>query len=1275
MRNESTEEKKVTTDFDAIRLSLASPEEILEWSHGEVTKPETINYRTQKPERDGLFCERIFGPTKDWECYCGKYKKIRYKGIVCDKCGVEVTRSIVRRERMGHIELAAPVSHIWFLRGVPSRLGLVLGMSVRDLERVIYFASFIITDVEKTKKEEILKKLKLEFEEYSRDLKKEYERKIKEAKPQSTDGADSKQFWQKELEQKLVNIKKAYEDAVTEINSVKKFQIISESKLLDLEEKYGTFFNAEIGAEAILKLIKEVNIEKTISSLRKEAEEAIGQRKKKLIKRLRLFEGFRRAGINPEWMILRRIAVIPPDLRPMVQLDGGRFAASDLNDLYRRVINRNNRLKRLIELEAPEVIKRNEKRMLQEAVDALIDNEARRGKVVATVGSKRKLKSLSDILKGKQGRFRQNLLGKRVDYSGRSVIVVGPALKLYQCGIPKQMALELFKPFIAGQLIKRGFAHNVKAASKLIEQGSGEVWDILEEITRQHLVLLNRAPTLHRLGIQAFQLVLIEGKAIQIHPLVCAAFNADFDGDQMAVHVPISAMAQEEASEIMLSSKNLLKPAAGEPVVAPTQDMILGCFYLTLIREGAKGEGKHFSSSDEALMAYQLDEVDIQAKIKVKFDDGLRETSVGRIIFNSILPKGIDFVDQVMDKKGLRKIVAEVFSNCGGEEAARFVDEIKKLGFEFATKAGFTISITDIIVPETKKNLVTEAEKKIEEIKLQFKKGLITEEERYLKTLSVWTRTTEAVEKTIVDNFSHSNPVHAILSSGARGSISQLTQLAGMKGLVVNPAGQTIELPVKANFKEGLSVLEYFISTHGARKGRSDIALRTADAGYLTRRLVDVCQDIVITSSDCGTKNGIRFSKTESEEAGESFTDRIMGRVLLKPALDSKSGEVLLEAGTLISETNINQILERSDAVEVRSPLTCEKEWGICQQCYGRNLATGRLVDLGEAVGIIAAQSIGEPGTQLTMRTFHTGGVVGLDITQGLPRVEELFEARSPRSPAVISEITGRVAIRPQGNQILINVTAIESEKDEYPLGGGYKSVVKVGEKVIAKQVLAKAPGKKAIRAKNPGEVKIEKDKIIVVHEGLVSKLYTVSSQIDVIVRDGDFIKKGQALTEGHLDLQMMLALVGKREVEKYIIKEVQGIYASQGQSINDKHLEIVIRQMFSKIKIVDPGSTDYLPGEIVNKWKIMKENISLIREKKVPVKTEDLLLGVTKVALYTDSFLSAASFQETTSILIEAAITGKIDRLKGLKENTIIGKLIPAGTGFRSKFGPEGVK
>ncbi len=1204
-------------EFDAIKLSIASPEEIISWSHGEVTKPETINYRTQKPERDGLFCERIFGPTKDWECYCGKYKKIRYKGVVCEKCGVEVTRSLVRRERMGHIKLAAPVTHIWYLRGTPSRIGLMLDISIRDLERVVYFGGFIVTDISEPDREKVLEKIKEEFKVQRKKLQDDYDKKIKELKasfkkelvkvrgiseksPLAKNYQDAISGMEKELKARLDDLENAQNVAFSEVKNLSQYQVLSEIKYRDLSSKYGSFFQAEIGAEAIYGLLSKIDLDKLSKKIKTEISKAAGQRKRKLQKRLKLVESFRKTGMRPEWMILVVLPVIPPDLRPMVQLDGGRFATSDLNDLYRRVINRNNRLRRLLELQAPEVICRNEKRMLQEAVDALIDNEARRGKAVITP-SRRKLKSLSDVLRGKQGRFRQNLLGKRVDYSGRSVIVVGPELKLHQCGLPKRMALELFKPFIVGRLIKEGYAHNVKSASRMIERSQPEVWDMLEKIISEYYVLLNRAPTLHRLGIQAFQPVLVEGSAIQIHPLVCTAFNADFDGDQMAVHVPLSVMAQWEAKEIMRSTCNLLKPADGTPVVSPSQDMVLGCYFMTKIREGVKGEGKVLSNIDEAIMAYRLGHIHLQAKIKVRINGELVETSVGRILFNQILPKEIGFQNKTMKKSDLKDLVYKVFKNYGSQRTVELVDKIKEMGFEFATSSGLTISLFDVQIPSRKHEILKDTEDQTNIIRREYKRGLITERERAIKSVELWTRARDEIEKSLEEELDPYGSIYSMVDSGARGSLGQVTQLGGMKGLVVNPAGDIIELPIKSNFREGFSVLEYFISMHGARKGKSDTALRTSDSGYLTRRLVDVAQDVVVSERDCGDRKGLILCKTEEK----SLAQRIWGRVLVQPVLD-KNGKVIFKAGELIDEEKAAIIEKKVAQVAVRSPLTCQSLWGVCQQCYGVNLATGKLVELGEAVGIIAAQSIGEPGTQLTMRTFHAGGVAGEDITHGLPRVEELFEARSPKGEAVIAEIDGIVTIDDQKTKKIIKILGSKTKRE-----------------------------------------------------------YVIPPHVILKVKNNEKVVRGQQLTEGHLNLQTLYETRGQEAVWSYIINEVQDIYISQGQTINDKHLEIIIRQMFSKVRIKDSGDTEFLPGEIVDKYLLAEINQGV----KNKAKFEPLILGITKVALLTPSVLSAASFQETTRVLVQAATSGAVDKLRGLKENVIIGRLIPAGTGFNKKL------
>jgi len=1235
--------------FDSIRLSVASPEEIKKWSHGEVTKSETINYRTQKPEKDGLFCERIFGPIKDYECYCGKYKKIRYKGVVCDKCGVEVTKSIVRRERMGHISLAIPVTHIWYVRGVPSKIGLSLDLSVKELESVIYFANYIILEVNEEIRKKALPNLENEF--------KKLRSRFRAGNNSKTGGNPSKNI--SELESK-------YSSAKNEIINLKPKQIISEKSYLDLSMKYGQIVKVGIGAEAIYELLKRIDIDQEIKDIKSRMKKRSDQESKKIIKRLKLLLDFKIAGIRPEWMVITFLPVIPPDLRPMVQLDGGRFAASDLNDLYRRVINRNNRLKRLIEGRAPEVICRNEKRMLQEAVDALIDNSARRDKSVVATSGRRKLKPLSDMLKGKQGRFRQNLLGKRVDYSGRSVIVVGPQLKLHQIGLPKIMALELFKPFVVSKLISQGHAHNVKNASRLLEKQTPEVWDILESIIKDHLVLLNRAPTLHRLGIQAFQPVLVEGKAIQIHPLVCTAYNADFDGDQMAVYIPLSKQAAFEAEKMMYSINNLLKPSSGAPIVSPSDDMVLGCYYLTGIEKKAKGEGKVFKDEDETVLAFQNGLVDLRAEIRVMISDKLQKTSIGRILFNQSLPAGMRFKNELIDKKTIRNIVAECFSKYGSKETINLVDNIKKLGFHYATISGVTFSIDDILIPKEKDELIAEAKKQLAEITSQYSKGLITSFERHLKTIDLWTEIKAEIKKSMLDNFPRDNSIYMMVNSGSRGTPDQLVQIAGIKGLVANPSGEIIEIPILANYKEGLSEFEYFISSHGARKGKSDTALRTADAGYLTRRLIDVAQDIVINQKDCHSDEGVIISRAEVEEAGEDFRSKIIGRFTIDKVVNPKTKKEILAKDSEISESYADEIIDQNiPEVKVRSTLTCKNESGICQKCYGRNLATGALVEMGTAVGIIAAQAIGEPGTQLTMRTFHIGGIAGEDITQGLPRVEELFEVRTPKTPAIISEIDGKVSIITKKDRKIVRIKSSEKKMEKYRLGRGYQPQVKSGQKVKAREVLAICPNKPPLKAVFDGEVKIENNQIILISKGFKTYDYQVSPNVSLKVTDGDLIAKGTALTEGYWNLSQMLKLVGKKEVEKYITREIQDIYKSQGQSINDKHIELIIRQIFSKVRIKNPGDSKFLPNQIVERIKVEKENDRLIKLQKNPILYEDIILGITKVALNTDSFLSAASFQETTRTLIDAATKGKADPLTGLKENVIIGRLIPAGTGF----------
>ena len=1146
--------------FDKIKIGLASDETVRMWSKGEVKKPETINYRTLKPEKDGLFCERIFGPTKDWECHCGKYKRVRYKGIICDRCGVEVTKSKVRRERMGHIELAAPVAHIWYFKGIPSRVALMLDISPRNLEKVIYFASYIVTD-------------------------------------KGTSG-------------------------------LTKCQILTEKEYVESVEKYGKgSFKAEMGAEAIEKLLKEIDLEKLSAKLKKELEKASEQKKLKISKRLDTVESFRLSGNRPEWMVMNVVPVIPPELRPMVQLDGGRFATSDLNDLYRRVINRNNRLKRLLELGAPEIIVRNEKRMLQESVDALIDN-GRRGRPVTGAGN-RPLKSLSDMLKGKQGRFRQNLLGKRVDYSGRSVIVVGPELKIYQCGVPKEMAVELFKPFVMKELVGRGIAHNIKNAKRMVERLRPEVWDILEEVIKDHPVMLNRAPTLHRLGIQAFEPVLVEGRAIKLHPLVCTAFNADFDGDQMAIHVPLSPEAQAEARFLMLSVNNLLKPQDGKPVTVPTQDMILGSYYLTMEEDGEPGEGTYFKDSDEALLAYQNGDLGLHAKIFVRMykeiDGEVKskkiETTVGRIIYNQGIPQDLGFVDRSnpenafdleidfpVIKKNLGKIVAKCIDKHGLSEAAEVLDYIKATGFKYSTKGAITVSAADVTAPKEKAAILAEADKKVENIAKQYKRGLITNEERYNETIKVWDAATKEVTKAMEENFDDMNPIFMMAKSGARGNINQLRQIAGMRGLMADTQGKAVEIPIKANFREGLDPLEYFVSSHGGRKGLADTALRTADSGYLTRRLVDVSQDIIVREYDCGTTEGIIVKDIkDGNQVLEPLSERLLGRYPLEDVYDPKTKKLIVDKDTMMTDDIANKIVDAGiTEVKVRSSLCCRTAHGVCAKCYGMGLATREEVNIGEPVGIIAAQSIGEPGTQLTMRTFHEGGVAGGDITQGLPRVEELFEARKPKGMAIISEIAGKVKIK-------------EDKKK--------------------KEVI----------------VKSKED----------AKTYTIPFGSKLRVKDGDVIEAGDQITEGSVNPNEILVINGVDGVYRYLISEVQKVYRNQGVDINDKHIEVIGRQMLKKVKITDGGETDMFPGSLVDIYEFEEKNNKAKEEGKLPAKGKRALLGITKAALATDSFLSAASFQETTRVLTDAAIKGKVDPLIGLKENVIIGKLIPAGTGM----------
>ncbi|GIV97113.1 MAG: DNA-directed RNA polymerase subunit beta' [Herpetosiphonaceae bacterium] len=1441
-------------DFNAIRISLASPEEILSWSHGEVTKPETINYRTLKPERDGLFCERIFGPTKDWECYCGKYKRVRYKGIVCDKCGVEVARSKVRRERMGHIQLASPVSHIWFVKGTPSRIGLLMDISPRNLERVLYFAAYIITDVdelaisrlrEQIREEYAGRRAELEqqieeqrgqratelsqelaqieqalqmtlqrtreaFEEQRREFEEEAERirelltdlhdndevaeedivfrgeiVVEEGEPvtekiladfdemveQEIERMEQRQSYELESAQtltagerdhrifvadeeqerllnsitrKLEELNREEKERLERLEDIRLHRIISENEYRALRDVAGYAFRADMGAGAIREIVSQIDLETLAIQLQEEIQTSSGQRRKKATKRLRVVEAFRKSGNKPEWMILTVLPVIPPDLRPMVQLDGGRFATSDLNDLYRRVINRNNRLKKLMELNAPEIIVRNEKRMLQEAVDALIDN-GRRGRAVSGKG-KHRLKSLSDMLKGKQGRFRQNLLGKRVDYSGRSVIVVGPTLQLHQCGLPKKMALELFKPFVMRRLVEKGHAHNIKSAKRIVERVRPEVWDVLEEVIKDYLVLLNRAPSLHRLSIQAFEAVLIEGSAIQLHPLVCAAFNADFDGDQMAVHVPLSRKAQEEARTRMLSKYNLLSPAHGDPIITPSQDIVLGCYYLTQIREGAKGAGKRFASVDEALLAHTNGVVHIQAPIWVCIEDEIQggndrqahrlngnhgrprylvETSVGRIIFNSALyfedepPVGengyispLHYRNRLMDKKGLKELIADCyrfysdernlpetwrqelinrFGNISEEELLRFyasertaalADRIKALGFKHATLGGMTMGVTDIQIPAIKRQILEEAENRVAEVEKQHRRGLITEEERYREVVKTWQDATKRLTTAVRDTLDPYSPVAMMSNSGARGNIDQIRQMAGMRGLMSDPTGRIIELPIRSNFREGLSVLEYFVSTHGGRKGLADTALRTADAGYLTRRLVDVAQDVIVTIEDCGTGDGLWIREADSRAIMETLGERITGRIAAAPIVNRGTGETIVERNQEITEEHAAQVMkmvealpaeERQDfAVFVRSVLACQAEHGVCRRCYGRNLATGKLVQVGEAVGIIAAQSIGEPGTQLTLRTFHTGGIAGEDITQGLPRVQEIFEARTPKGKAILAQISGAVEIIREGEARRIRIVSRDLYTDEIDLPANYRALVEDGEQVAEGQPLAESniaeDGRPPLLARIAGVAHVRGNRIEVVSEEREEWEEIVPHGAHIRVEDGEYVEVGQQLTEGPADPHEMLILRGRDAVQSYLVVEAQKVYRSQGVPINDKHIEIIIRQMMRRVRIEEPGDTDLLPGELVDTFELNRTNAAVVSQGGNPALGVPVLLGITKASLTTDSFLSAASFQETTRVLTEAAITGKVDYLRGLKENVVIGKLIPAGTGLERR-------
>ena len=1291
-------------DFDAITISLASPNDVQRWSWGEVTKPETINYRTLRPEKDGLFCERIFGPTKDWECYCGKYKKIRFRGVTCDRCGVEVARSKVRRERMGHIELAAPVAHIWFSKGTPSRLGLLLDLSPRNLDRVLYFAQYLVTDVDKELKSQLLEQLHSTLEEKTveKDTKiesientiiEEYQSQIdplqvikEEQDSDSEDDASKDEKDTKETLAKIESLEKErdekieelisetndefeeilnnIENQITSLEEIQVTRLLTETQYRDNRDNFPGVFQAGMGAESVLYVLQNhIDLDELRDELQEEMQSTSGQRRKKAIKRLRVVESFRKSTNRPEWMILTNLPVLPPDLRPMVQLDGGRFATSDLNDLYRRVINRNNRLSRLIELQAPEIIIRNEKRMLQESVDALIDN-GRRGRAVA--GShNHKLKSLSDLLRGKQGRFRQNLLGKRVDYSGRSVIIAGPELKLNECGLPRRMALELFKPFVMHRLVLKGYAHNIRSAKRLAERNRSEVWEILGEVVKERPVLLNRAPTLHRLGIQAFEPVLIEGSAIRVHPLVCTAFNADFDGDQMAVHVPLSRIAVLEARKLMLSTFNMLAPSSGEPIVTPSLDMVLGCYYMTSIDENAHGIGKRFASFEDAILAHEVGAIALRAPIHARNESGeLMDTTVGRILFNNVLPKDLPYVNEEVERNKLKEITGNCFRLLGNEEAAVVLDDIKNLGFRNSSKSGVSIAINDVKVSTKKADIVSEAEEAVNQLEEQYMDGLITEDERYNATVRIWTDANDKLTQVIAEDLPNYGGIYMMANSGAKGNIAQIRQMAGMRGLMSNPRGRIIDRPIKSNFREGLTVLEYFISTHGARKGLADTALRTADSGYLTRRLIDVAQEVIVTIEDCGATQGIVVEDYHDDTLKDLFYDRIKYRYTAVPIANPETGEIIIEANQPLKEEDIDTLKElKVNMVEVRSPLSCQAEKGLCKLCYGLSLANLQPIMIGDAVGIIAAQSIGEPGTQLTMRTFHTGGVAGADITSGLPRVEELFEARSPRGAAVLSEISGKAEIieTPEGRTVRI----INSEElvDEYNLDG-YKATVKKGSTVIIGTPIATAKNSEddsVIHARNSGRVGIDGSTITITWTDEEQREYAIPAASHLEITEGDEVEAGQAITSGPKNPQQILEIQGREAVQSYLIEEVQKVYRSQGVPIHDKHIETIIRQMLRRVQVNEAGDTEFLPGDPMDRKQFEEKNGEVIAEGGDPATAVPILLGITRASLHMDSFLAAASFQETTRVLTESAVTGKRDVLSGLKENVIIGRLIPA--------------
>lgn len=1282
-------------DFDALLLRVASPETIRQWSFGEVSKPETINYRTQRAEKGGLFAEEIFGPTKDWECYCGKYKKIRYKGIVCDKCGVEVTNSLVRRERMGHIELASPVSHIWFLRSIPSKVGLVLDLSIQALEKVIYFAAFIITNVDEEGVAQVQDQLKSEYKQKVKQIENEFKQKLGNAEKKEASAGELEEI-AKARDEKLSALEADFKAAEGELKDLHMMNIISENRYQELSMRFGHLFDAGIGAQAVRLLLEKLNLAQTIENLETLIKKSKGSKRERMIRRAKLLTSLEKNDIRPEWMILNAIPVVPPELRPMVALDGGRFATSDLNDLYRRVINRNNRLKRLLDLNAPEVICRNERRMLQEAVDALIDNSARSSKTVtASTGQKRQLRSLADILKGKQGRFRQNLLGKRVDYSGRSVIVVGPKLKIHECGLPKMMALELFKPFVMAQIIKRELAHNVRSASRFIETNAPEVWDILEEVTQNTRVLLNRAPTLHRLGIQAFRPRLIEGKAIQLHPLACAGFNADFDGDQMAVHVPLTEEAKWEAENLMACEKNILKPATGSSIKTPQQDITLGCYYITKYAENDTEEvKKYFSSITEAKFAYKMRQIGLKERIKVRFNDlskfeegvgPIIETSIGRVFFNEVLPEKFPFYNEAITKKALGRIVDLALEIYGQEGAAHVLDKLKDLGFKYVTKSGYSIGIADFNDIPAKSELIAQADEQIITVQQQYAQGFLTDSERHSKVLEIWAGVKDKLYSQTKGVLDKDASVFAMIDSGARGSLGQLGQVVAMKGLVASPSGDIIELPVKGNFKEGFSVLEFFISSHGTRKGLTDTALRTANAGYLTRRLVDVAQDVVVCEDDCGDTEGVIITKKQSQKMGQKLSDRVMGRFVVSEITDGK--RTLVEAGQVITEEIARQLDKLDlDEIHVRSVYTCRLPKGVCVKCYGYDLCYNQVAKQGVAAGIIAAQSIGEPGTQLTMRTFHLGGVAGGDITQGLPRVEELFEARNPKRKAVLTEVAGTIEIEdadgkvitsPTGRKVfegrrgqkIIKVHFEGMDELEFKVKRGDDVQVADGDKVKKDQTLiVRGSSGEVVKAKYSGTIRRDGKLIYLAYEGKKVKDYIIPVGYKLLVKDGEAVEKGQQLTEGSVELNELHELRGRVAVQTYILEEIQSIYASQGQRLNDKHVEVIIKQMFSRVYVEDPGDTELIPGEVVERTQMLLANAQAKKDKKKEATGRELFLGISKVALSTQSFLSAASFQETSKVLINAAITGKVDYLDGLKENVIIGRLIPVGTGFNKE-------